>query len=60
MNKRSQSPLSGTSQISYKTNQNLDRLNKISDRLNNIHVNLTLTLDEHRKRQVQPIRRNRS
>ena len=27
------------STMSYKTNQNLDRLNKLSERLNNIHVN---------------------
>jgi len=26
------------STMSYKTNQNLDRLNKLSERLNNIHV----------------------
>jgi hypothetical protein len=29
---------SNTSGVSYKTNQNLERLNKISDRLTNIHV----------------------
>ena len=27
-------------QISYKTNQNLERLTKLSERLNNIHVRL--------------------
>ena len=27
------------SAMSYKTNQNLERLNKLSERLNNIHVN---------------------
>lgn len=26
------------SAMSYKTNQNLERLNKLSERLNNIHV----------------------
>jgi len=28
------------STMSYKTNQNLERLNKLSERLNNIHVQL--------------------
>lgn len=28
------------SSMSYKTNQNLERLNKLSDRLNNIHVRI--------------------
>jgi hypothetical protein len=29
-----------STQISYKTNQNLDRLSKLSERLNNIHVRI--------------------
>ncbi len=32
---------------SYKTSQNLERLNKISDKLNNIHVK-RVNSDEHR------------
>lgn len=33
------STLSSQTQASYKTNQNLERLTKLSERLNNIHVN---------------------
>jgi hypothetical protein len=32
---------------SYKTSQNLERLNKISDKLNNIHV-YDFNIDEYR------------
>ncbi len=32
------STISGQSQASYKTNQNLERLSKLSERLNKIHV----------------------
>jgi hypothetical protein len=32
---------------SYKTSQNLERLNKISDKLNNIHV-IMINIDEYR------------
>ncbi len=37
MNKKT-SNNNNQSQISYKTNQNLERLSKLSERLNNIHV----------------------
>jgi hypothetical protein len=32
------STMSSQTQASYKTNQNLERLTKLSERLNNIHV----------------------
>lgn len=39
MNKKtSPSQSNNQSQTSYKTNQNLERLGKLSERLNNIHV----------------------
>lgn len=38
MNKRATNSQMNQSQVSYKTNQNLERLSKLSERLNNIHV----------------------
>ena len=39
-NKLNQSGMNSNNMSSFKTNQNLDRLNKISERLNNIHLNI--------------------
>ena len=38
------STMSSQTQASYKTNQNLERLTKLSDRLNKIHVIIKISL----------------
>jgi hypothetical protein len=38
MSKKSSNTGNNLNQVSYKTNQNLERLSKLSERLNNIHV----------------------
>jgi hypothetical protein len=40
MSKKANVNQNNQSQISYKTNQNLERLSKLSERLNNIHLNI--------------------
>lgn len=42
MNKKSN--MNNTNQTSYKTNQNLERLTKLSERLNNIHVHILIKI----------------
>jgi len=42
MNKKSTNTQKDFNGISYKTNQNLERLCKLSERLNNIHVILNV------------------
>jgi hypothetical protein len=45
MNKKTSYGQNNQTQISYKTNQNLDRLSKLSERLNNIHVSFIINLN---------------